>query len=364
MPHVLIDWLTDPGDTVYDPFSGRGTVPLESCLMGRVGLGSDANPLAWVLTAAKVDPPTRARAFARLEELRSDAADGPISAVPDRIRMLFSEATLKRLAWLKEELDLNNTTDRFLMAVLLGKLHANADLRGDPRGLTVAMPNTFAMAPGYVSRYIAEHDLHPPIVDPLVFLARHVDRIDWPDPGFMRGRAWIQDARDKLAWPRRIPSAKLMFTSPPYLSVMKYGKFNWIRLWLLGLDPGEVDATLFASSSLTLYLDFLSRVVSSARARLRDDGYLCLVVGDVRQEKSSLNLAAEVASVVPDSDLTLVGTVVDELPVNHKVSRIWGSNRGRATGTDRMLVFAGPKAVHPGSVPSISWKERPDGRRS
>src|SRR2546429_5326618 len=63
MPHVFIDWLTEQGDVVYDPFSGRGTVPLEAGLMGRVGLGSDANPLAWVLTAAKVDPPSRAQAL-------------------------------------------------------------------------------------------------------------------------------------------------------------------------------------------------------------------------------------------------------------------------------------------------------------
>lgn len=50
VPRVFIEWLTKSGDVVYDPFSGRGTAPLEACRLGRVGVGSDANPLAYVLT--------------------------------------------------------------------------------------------------------------------------------------------------------------------------------------------------------------------------------------------------------------------------------------------------------------------------
>src|SRR5690348_16797637 len=59
LPHTFIRWLTDVGDVVYDPFSGRGTTVLEACLQQRIGLGSDANPLAWILSSAKANPPTR-----------------------------------------------------------------------------------------------------------------------------------------------------------------------------------------------------------------------------------------------------------------------------------------------------------------
>ena len=126
---------------------------------------------------------------------------------------------------------------------------------------------------------------------------------------------------------------------------------------MLGCEPKQVDAELFASASLGRYVDFLSRVVASVRPVLRDDGYLCLVIGDVRQEIRSLNLASEVANAVDDQDLTLLGTVVDRLPIDHKVSRIWGPSRGRATNTDRILLFAGPRASRPGAVPSGMWKE-------
>ena len=55
--HAFIARYTRPGDVVLDPFSGRGTTPLQACAEGRVGVGNDLNPFAHILTAAKVDPP-------------------------------------------------------------------------------------------------------------------------------------------------------------------------------------------------------------------------------------------------------------------------------------------------------------------
>ena len=59
LAHAFIDRYSRPGDVVLDPFSGRGTAPLQACAEGRIGVGNDLNPLAYLLTAAKVDPPTR-----------------------------------------------------------------------------------------------------------------------------------------------------------------------------------------------------------------------------------------------------------------------------------------------------------------
>ena len=62
LAHAFIARYSRPGDVVLDPFSGRGTTPLQACAEGRIGVGNDLNPLAHVLTAAKVEPPTDARA--------------------------------------------------------------------------------------------------------------------------------------------------------------------------------------------------------------------------------------------------------------------------------------------------------------
>ena len=68
--HAFIARYTRPGDVVLDPFSGRGTTPLQACAEGRIGAGNDLNPFAQILTAAKVDPPTKADIKTRVASLR------------------------------------------------------------------------------------------------------------------------------------------------------------------------------------------------------------------------------------------------------------------------------------------------------
>jgi len=125
VPRVFIEWLTEVGDVVYDPFSGRGTAPLEACRLGRIGIGSDANPLAYVLTGAKVDPPTLNRVQTRLAYLRKHQPRTRAAAAPDDLVMLYTQKVLRQLCWLRAELDTEDRTDRFIMAVVLGIMHAN-----------------------------------------------------------------------------------------------------------------------------------------------------------------------------------------------------------------------------------------------
>lgn len=357
MPHVFVRWLTRAGDVVYDPFSGRGTTVLEACLAGRVGLGSDANPLAWILTAAKADPPTAASVARRLSELAASRQRRHRSTeVPPEIRMLFTRRVLEQLTWLQNDLSWSKKVDRYLVATLVGMLHGNANRDGRPRGLSVPMPNTFAMAPGYVRRYIQRHRLKPPEVDVLEALTRRLETFPPPGDDFQQGHAWRQNVRKSIRWPAHTEPAKLVFTSPPYLEVMKYGKFNWIRHWFLRSNPRAVDEHLFSSGSLDRYIAFITEAIDNIRPVLRDDGYCCLVVGDVRRPDREINLASAIAErCVDHTDLRVLGTIRDSLPVQHKVSRIWGRHRGRATRTDRILVLAGPKAKRLGSLSRVEW---------
>lgn len=355
IPHVFIRWLTEPGDVVYDPFSGRGTAPFEASLLGRVGMGSDANPLAVVLTGAKVDPPERRQLVERLAKLEESMEPLDIRTQPEHIRMLFSGQTLGELLWLRDALKLNKRVDRFLMAALLGVMHGNLTKAGKPTGLTVPMPNTFSMSPGYVAGYIRDKGLKPPDQSVIPFLRSRVERLPLPGDGFQRGRVWSQDVRQVINGAVTKGKAKLIFTSPPYMRVVKYGQYNWVRLWMLGVEPRPLDQTLFTTQSLNRYIGFMHTSLSNIRRTLRDDGYLCLMVGDVRNKTTELNLASELESLVQKLDLQLLGTVNDQIPVQHKVSRIWGETKGNATRTDRILVLAGPSAPVPGRPPKIDW---------
>lgn len=356
IPHFFIRWLTEPGDVVYDPFSGRGTTALEACLLGRVGLGSDANPMAWTLTAAKSNPPSRDRLKRRIEDLRRGMRARSTSHVPEKVQMLFHPSTLSQLVSLQDRMSSLRGDDRFIYAVLLGILHANARTDGTPRGLTVAMPNTFAMAPNYVKKYIRRHRLKAPEVDVLDAVSERIENLEIPSAGFTRGAAWMQDVRASIKWPSEKGKASLIFASPPYLQVMKYGKMNWIRLWLLGHESTDVDNGLFTSASLARYREFMTTALKQMRARLRPDGYICLVIGDVRHVAKTVNLAKEVADgCAKEAGLRVLEVLDDHLPVEHKVSRIWGETRGRATKTDRILVLGGPKAPRLPAYPNIDW---------
>src|SRR6185312_969087 len=48
--HYLVLTFTSPNQTILDPFSGVGTIPLEACLNGRIGTGLDINPVAYHTT--------------------------------------------------------------------------------------------------------------------------------------------------------------------------------------------------------------------------------------------------------------------------------------------------------------------------
>ena len=70
LAHAFIARWSRPGDVVLDPFSGRGTTALQACAEGRIGVGNDLNPFAFLLTAAKVEPASPAEARTRLTALR------------------------------------------------------------------------------------------------------------------------------------------------------------------------------------------------------------------------------------------------------------------------------------------------------
>ncbi|MFF1460548.1 DNA methyltransferase [Streptomyces sp. NPDC058330] len=360
LAHFFVDWLTEPGDAVYDPFSGRGTVPLEAVLQGRRGYASDANPLAVVLSQAKTRVPSKRTLLKRLAEIEASfvPSDVPIADEPANIAMLYSDDTLRQLVWLKKQLDRTDDTDCFWVATILGMLHANHNKSGVPRGFSISMPNTFAMAPGYVAKYIKEHGLVRPEVDVFDMLRTRLERLDLPSAKRSGGKTWTHDATaPPPSWLVK-QRPKLILTSPPYLQVIKYGKYNWVRLWFLGETSSEVDQRLMASSSLTRYLGFMKSVSENLKKVVADDGYVCFVIGDVRRGEEDLNLAQAVwDDVLRDQGWHLHGIIADEIPQNRKVSRIWKHNSGRATKVDRLLLLSPTPQNLPDVIPS-SWTQQ------
>ena len=364
LPHYFIRRFTQTGDVVLDPFSGRGTTAVEAMAQGRIGIGNDLNDLAVALTKGKLANPDLESVLERLDDLetryrREDWLT--FSGMPSKIRMIYHPQTQKHLMYLKQELDWkNNDIDAFLAMVLMGAMH------GQSSGfLSLSMPNTFSMGWNYVKKYIAKHNLRRPKRDAFEVLRvrckRFLRKGQLPGEGFtIHG-----DVRD-LNKSEKIPhhSVKLIFSSPPYLKVIKYGLYNWIRLWWLIGDYRVIDKKLDDEHSIQPYLAFMDEVLSTTLPLLdQKSGMACWVIGDVK----GLNLAKKVWDEVGSKmevesvdgsilKYRLIGIVSDEIPDDEKVTKIWNSDTdksGKATPVDRILMIC-PET----SAPDIFIKNR------
>jgi hypothetical protein len=442
--HAFLARYTRPGDVVLDPFSGRGTTPLQACAEGRLGAGNDLNPFAQILTAAKVDPPTKADVKTRLASLRlawaatagewqelaaaivanpgspnllvpgpgsrpvaapprkgSAGAVGrgsstsepaasavaplvstapvptrPDAPVPAEVALAFHPQTLAQVLFLRAGLDADGRTDRFLLAALTGILHGKS-----ASYLSAVMPNTFSMAPRYVREFVARTGFRSPERDAFGLLDEKLRRLYRQPLPPTRGLALLGDARDagvrfrEALRARGLPErARLVVTSPPYLRVVKYGYYNWLRLWLLGYDAAAIDDLLDDAHHRDAYLVFMREVLRGLRAALADDAVIALVIGDVELDRGrptagGVGLAETVweAAAAPEG-YRLAGIALDDIAAGRKMTKLWGDEAGQATKLDRILVLAvseaGRRRAINGAALPIDWSWPPRSPRA
>ncbi|MFL5756938.1 MAG: DNA methyltransferase [Chloroflexota bacterium] len=380
LAHAFIARYSRPGDVVFDPFSGRGTTPLQATAEGRIGVGNDLNPFAHLLTAAKLDPPSSAEARTRLARLRlgwlADAPawtslgqrvvvrpahpgsrvpaagsgagpDGRAETVLDEVALAFHPRTLGQLLAVRSALDLDSRVDRFLAAAITGILHGKS-----ASYLSELMPNTFSMAPRYVRTFAASTGFHSPDRDVFESLGLKLDRLFRQPPPSSPGVALLGDARTASTRARAalrsraLPDrARLVVTSPPYLRVVKYGYYNWLRTWFLGFDSRLIDDTLDDAHHRGPYLTFLREVLHDLHGVLTEDAVVVLVIGDVETDRGrrlagGVGLADRVweEAGAPEG-YRLAGLARDDVAANRKMTKLWGDEAGRATKTDRILVL-------------------------
>jgi hypothetical protein len=346
VPHRIIKEWAPRGTTVLDPFCGGGTTLVEAAFNGHTCIGVDLNPLAVAIARAKVqsvsleDVLDRVSALARQCPGRADLED-----LPDGLATIFHPRTLAQLVYLRSALCDDLAEDAFLRGAVLGIMHGKFRKGGGTAYLSIDMPNTFSMSPEYVRKFVRDHQLRQLPVDVFTRLrerARHLLRAG-PLPGAKKALVLHGDATQlpRMFQSHGLEPAGALVTSPPYLGVLRYGAFNWIRLWFLGYEPSVIDRALDGTDSLDRYLSFMVSFLNSAAEVLRARAPVALVIGDVKEFGASLNLAQrvwqELDGVVP---FTLAGYFVDLFDESSKTTRIWGEERkGRATPLDRILVL-------------------------
>ena len=141
--------------------------------------------------------------------------------VSNDIRMLFHDNTLRQLLFLQDRLLTKpltewSSTERMLAGTVAGILHGGHRTDGTSMYLSISMPNTFSMAPGYVEKFISENGLEKIDQDVFERLRRKLSRIYMDSIEGPPGIVHKSDAARLLAGKSVAPgSVDLVITSPP-----------------------------------------------------------------------------------------------------------------------------------------------------
>lgn len=235
---------TAAGDRVFDPFSGRGTTVLQSLLMGRQAAGTDINPVAYTVSAAKAETPRLSNVLSELHRLEAAylSIDRPeLSEEKHHLPAFFGRAfyrtTLHELLFLRKALNWRRgRLHRFIAALLLGILHGEMDR--SRRYLSNQLPRTISPKPDYSLSYWRKRGLWPKKKNAFQRLQDEArSRLSLGSPANL-GSVKLADARQASSqFPDLAGAVSCFVTSPPYFDVTDYGEDQWLRLWFLGGSP-------------------------------------------------------------------------------------------------------------------------------
>ena len=226
-----------PGDTVIDPFTGSGTVPVEAYAQGRKAFGIDASPLA-VLIAT-----TRSTLLSR-EDAATLISAGQDMALESEERAKGRKKMAGIATWARREHDNfhphvflelyglrslifawkgNEAVSRALrlcLSSIIGKFMKQGE--GAPRDGQVKRIGR-GVPSNFFGRRVVE------LVSQLSDLSAQVPA-GTPVPKISEG-----DACE--CKPAKTGSAQLVLTSPPYAGTYDYGNIHSSRFAWLGIDP-------------------------------------------------------------------------------------------------------------------------------
>jgi hypothetical protein len=236
---------TKHGDTVLDPFAGRGTAVFSAAAQGRLGVGVEINPVGWVYCRAKLAPSEKGMVVDRFTELgrMADNYRDAAKILPPFFHHCFTRKVRRFLLAAREELDWKRSqVDCTAMALLLVNMHGKREA-----SLSNQLRQTKSMSPDYAIAWWKERDLMPPDVDPVAFMKKKLDwRYAKGRPARTDSRIYLGDSVQRLPDVGRrmvksgIRPARLLLTSPPYYAITNYHYDQWLRLWLLGGHPNAL----------------------------------------------------------------------------------------------------------------------------
>lgn len=238
--HFMVSKFTKPGDVILDPLCGVGTIPLEACLQGRIGIGNDLSELAYVVSKAKLEKPEQTDCLSVLKELNdyientknSLAIDNQIEQYTDfgfngKLSSYFHPDTYRELlsarSYFVPRIKNLSSAEAMVFSCLLHVLHGNR-----PYALSRQSHPLTPYAPKgeFVYKSVIQH-----IEDKLTLSYK---RGEFEQYCF--GRSIFGDYNDLSEKGLQVDA---VICSPPFADSIRFYMQNWMRLWLCGWEPDD-----------------------------------------------------------------------------------------------------------------------------
>lgn len=335
LPEFFIERLTSPGDTVHDPFMGRGTTPVQAALMRRNASGNDINPLSTLITRPRLRPASFQDVSAALRSI--DYSAGRVKR--DDLLAFYHPETLRKLEALREWLIERAPSEDpspdpaadWIRMVAINKLSGHSTNFFSGR----SMPPNQAVSVRSQLRINERLGASPPEKDIPAIIERKTRALtqDGPMPDGARfslhtGMAW-ETPRVKSR------SISLVVTSPPFLDIVNYASDNWLRCWFAGINPDDVKISMHRGKEG--WAEMVHNVLREQARILKPGGHVAFEVGEVRNKKVLLEeLVWEAAAGLPFERLAVM---VNEQRFT-KTSNCWGVKNGaKGTNTNRIVLL-------------------------
>ena len=342
LPRFFIELLTNEGDIVYDPFSGRGTTVLEAGLLGRTVIANDINPLSSILCRPRFFVPS----LAQLEErLRSIRIYSNTRANLD-LSMFYHPKTEAEIVSIKRYLERRKQSrkedhlDRWIRMVATNRL----------TGHSIGFFSVYTLPPNQavsaqsqtrINRRLRQkpeyRDTKRLILDKSRSLLRNLTELQIGNLRKAGKSAKFLTTDAAKTKNIRSGSVHLTVTSPPFLNVVQYANDNWLRSWFNAIDRKSVSKDLIMSSDLVNWSYEMEDVFSELFRITRPGGWVAFEVGEVRN--ASIMLEETIVPLATLAGFRCEGMLINEQEFT-KTSNIWGvRNNKHGTNTNRIALF-------------------------
>lgn len=332
----VIGLLSSTGDTIHDPFLGRGTVALQAALMGRCAYGSDINPLARMLTQPRLDSSITQsgidEALSEIDWSRGKIERGDLSP-------FFHDATVVQIGALRDYLGReapldatkpNPVADWVRMATL-------SRLTGHSKGFL----SGYTLPPNQMSTIAQQraknenNNTVPPVRDVASIVSAKSRAL------LRDGCVPFNDAHQiqvSTAWDTPwIPDASvdLVLTSPPFANVVDYAGQHWLRMWFAGIEAADIAFSHF--SSLNDWSCMIRQTLLELVRVVKPGRFIAMEVGEIRG--GTVFLEELVWAAALGLPCRRLGVIIHDAEFT-KSSNIYGvDNNIRGTNTNRIVLL-------------------------